>query len=106
MPREPPVTSTARPSPSATVHHLLDRAPTATQGRGATVVGPRVTDRHAADRPEARRDAEGLAERREPLGRKAEEAGAEALVDGGQQHEERGTAWRVVSEGLLTTDSG
>src|SRR4051794_1810056 len=92
MPREAPVTRTARPSPRATVHDLLHGAPAPAQRRGATVVVPGVADRHAADRPEAAGNAERIAEGGDALGRNAEEACAEALVDGGQQHEQRGHA--------------
>ena len=84
--------SVERRSPAAAVHDLVDAAPAATQRGRPPVVGARVADRHAADGPEVLGHAERLPERGQPLRRDAEEAGAQPLVDGGEQHQQRGHA--------------
>src|SRR3569833_1910456 len=97
LPREPPVSSTARPSPAATspmptVHHLVDAAAAALERRRAAVVGPGVADGDAADGRVLLRHPEGLVEGRVLRRLDAEEAGPQPLVDRGQQHQQGGHA--------------
>src|SRR4051794_14096416 len=106
MPREAPVTRTARDvfsvgsvsfgtgrvnqSPPAAVHDLVDPPPAAPQRRRPPVLRPRVADGDAADRHVLRRHPERLPEGRDPVGLDPEEARRQALVDGGEQHQQRG----------------